>query len=109
MANKQKNNYSVDGLIWFDDQICELADLLLGTEGIRHIYLKKHDRSWINKAGDDGLRIALLQMSEKEIRIIELLIFEDRTVTDIRRKLNLTITELRTELKEMRKALRAAM
>ena len=37
------NNFTEDGRVWFDDQICELADLLLVTEGIRFIYLKKHD------------------------------------------------------------------
>ena len=50
-----------------------------------------------------------MSMTEVQLRIIELLIFEDRTVTDIRRILDLTITELRIEIKDMRKALLAAM
>ena len=104
-----RNSYTEDGRVWFDDQICELADLLLGTEGIRYIYLKKRDRTWIRKIGYDSMRFAFLSMTEVQLRIIELLIFEDRTVTDIRRILDLTITELRIEIKDMRKALLAAM
>ena len=104
-----KNYYRDDGRVWFDDHICEIADLMLGTEGIRYIYLKKHDRSWIRKLGDDGVRFAFMSMTEVQLRIIELLIFEDRTVTDIRRILDLTITELRIEIKDMRKALLAAL
>lgn len=104
-----KNNFTEDGGVWFDDQICELADMLLGTEGIRYIYLRKHDRTWIRKIGDDSMKYAVMNLTEIQITIIELLMFEDRTVTDIRRVLNLTLTELRTEIKQMRKALLAAM
>ena len=104
-----RNNYTDDGRVWFDDHICEMADMMLGTEGLRYIYLKKHDRTWIRKLEDDGMRYAFLSMTEVQLRIIELLIFEDRTVTDIRRILDLSITELRIEIRDMRKALLAAM
>ena len=86
-----------------------MSDLVLGTEGLRYIYLKKHDRTWIRKLGDDGMKFAVMSMTEVQLRIIELLIFEDRTVTDIRRTLDLTISELRIEIRDMRKALLAAM
>lgn len=102
-------NYRDDGLVWFDDQICEMADLLLGAQGMKFIYLKRRDRTWIYRLGDDGMRYALLQMTERQIRIIEELIFEDKTVTDIRREMDLSITEVRMEIREMRKALLAAM
>ena len=104
-----RNNYTDDGRVWFDDHICEMADMMLGTEGLRYIYLKKHDRTWIRKLGDDGMKFAVMSMTEVQLRIIELLIFENRTVTDIRRTLDLTITELRIEIRDMRKALLAAM
>ena len=104
-----RNNYTDDGRVWFDDHICEMADMMLGTEGLRYIYLKKHDRTWIRKLGDDGMKFAVMSMTEVQLRIIELLIFEDRTVTDICRTLDLTITELRIEIRDMRKALLAAM
>ena len=84
----KKHEYTEDGRLWFDDHICEMADLILGTEGIRYIYLKKHDRTWIRRIGDDSFRF---------------------TVTDIRRILDLTMTEFRIEIREMRKALLAAM
>ena len=104
-----RNNYTEDGRVWLDDHICEMADMMLGTEGLRYIYLKKHDRTWIRKLGDDGMKFAVMSMTEVQLRIIELLIFEDRNVTDIRRTLDLTITELRIEIRDMRKALLAAM
>ena len=104
-----RNNYTDDGRVWFDDHICEMADMMLGTEGLRYIYLKKHDRTWIRKLGDDGMKFAVMSMTEVQLRIIGLLIFEDRTVTDIRRTLDLTISELRIEIRDMRKALLAAM
>lgn len=104
-----RREYRDDGRDRFDDQISELADLLLGTEGIRYIYLKKHDRTWIRKLGDDGMRYAFMTMTDVQLTIIELLIFEDRTVTDIRRVLDLTMTQLRIEIRDMRKALLEAM
>ena len=109
-----KQNYREDGFIWFEDQISEMADLLITVQGIRYIYMKKHDRSWISRIGDEGMRFALwsmseINMSETQLRMIEELIFEDKTVTDIRREMNLTITEIRMELKDMRTALVAAM
>ena len=103
------NNYRDDGCVWFDDQICELADLLLGIEGIKFIYLRRHDRTWIRRLGDDGMKYAVMSMTEIQIRIIEMLILEDRTVTDVHRVLNITLTELRMEIRKMRKALLAAM
>ena len=104
-----KNDYRDDGLIWFDDQICEIADLLLGVQGLKFVYLKRRDRKWLYKLGNDGMKFAFLNMSETQIRIIEILMFEGKTVTDARRELNLTVTEIRMEIREMRKALLAVM
>ena len=104
-----KNNYRDDGIVWFDDQICEMADLLIGVQGIRFVYLKKRDRSWIYRLGDDEMRYAFLQMTEMQLRIIEELLFEDKTITDILREFDLTISEIRKEVREMRKLLIAAM
>ena len=104
-----RNNCREDGFVWFEDQISEMADLLITVQGIRYIYMKKHDRSWISRVADEGMRFALWNMSETQLRMIEELILEDKTVTDIHRELNLTITEIRMELREMRKALLAAM
>ena len=104
-----RNNYRDDGIIWFEDQISEMADLLITVQGIRYIYMKKHDRSWISRIGDEGMRFALWSMSEIQLRSIEALVFEDKTVTDVRREMDLTITEIRMEIRDMRKALLASM
>lgn len=104
-----RNNYRDDGIIWFKDQISEMADLLITVQGIRYIYMKKHDRSWISRVGDEGMRFALWSMSEIQLRIIEALVFEGQTVTDVQREMDLTITEIRMEIRDMRKALLAAM
>ena len=104
-----RNNYRDDGIVWFEDQISEMADLLITVQGIRYIYMKKHDRSWISRVGDEGMRFALWSMSEIQLRIIEALVFEGQTVTDIQREMDLTITEIRMEIRDMRKALLAAM
>ena len=104
-----RNNYRDDGCVWFEDQICELTDGLLAVQGVGFIYMKKHDHSWIKKIRDEGLRISLLSMSETQLRMIEELVFEDKTVTDIRREMNLTITEVRMEIRDMRKLLISAV
>lgn len=96
-----KNNYRDDGIVWSDDQICEMADLLIGVQGIRFVYLKKRDRSWIYRLGDDEMRYAFLQMTEMQLRIIEELLFEDKTITDILREFDLTISEIRKEVMRM--------
>ena len=98
-----------DGRVWLDDQICDMADMLLNVQGISFYYLKKCDHSWIYRIGDYDMKNALLQMTELQIRIIEALVFDNKTVTDICRELDLTMTEIRSELRAMRKLLRAAM
>ena len=104
-----RNNFRDDGIVWFDDQISDMADLLLTVQGNRFFYLKRRDHSWIQRIGDDGMRSALQHMSETQLRIIEKLIFEDKTVTDIHRELNLSTAEIRIEIRDMRKQLIAAM
>ena len=109
MARCNKTNYREDGFVWFDDQISEMADLLVTVQGIKFIYFKRRDRSWIYRIGDDVMRFALIHMTETQIRMIELLLFEDKTVTDVHIEMNLTITEIRMEIRKMRKLLVAAM
>ena len=104
-----RNNYREDGFIWFEDQISELADLLLNVQGLAHIFKKKKNHRWIRKVGDSGLRSALRKMSKVQIRMIEELVFEDKTITDVQIETGLTITEICIEVREMRKALHSAM
>lgn len=109
MARCNETNYREDGFVWFDDQISEMADLLITVQGIKFIFLKRRDRSWVYRIGDDGMRFALIHMTETQIRMIELLLFEDKTVTDVLREMNLTVTEIRMEIREMKKLLASAM
>lgn len=104
-----KNNYREDGFIWFEDQISELADLLLNVQGLTYIYKKKRNHRWIRKVGDAGLRSALRKMSKVQIRMIEELVFEDKTITDVRIETGLTITQICNEVRTMTGQLRAAM
>ena len=104
-----RNNYREDGFIWFDDQISEMVDLLLNVKGVTQTYRKKKRHCWIRKIKDAGLRSALKKMSRIQIRIIEELVFEDKTITDIQIETGLTITEICNETRNMRKQLIAAM
>ena len=104
-----RNNYREDGFVWFEDQISELADLLLNVQGLAHIYKKKKNHRWIRKVGDADLRSALRKMSKVQIRMIEELVFEDKTITDVRIETGLTITQICNEVRMMIGQLRAAM
>ena len=49
-----RNNYRKDGMVWFEDQISELADLLLNVKGVAYIYKKKKDRRWKRRPRTDS-------------------------------------------------------
>lgn len=104
-----KNNYREDGFVWFEDQISELADLLLNVQGLACIYKKKKNHRWIRKVDDAGLRSALRKMSKVQLRLIEELVFEDKTITDVRIETGLSITEICNEVRIMVMQLRSAM
>ena len=104
-----KNNYREDGMVWFEDQVSDMADILLNVKGIASVYKKKKGRRWIRKVGDDGLRSALRRMSRTQIRMIEDLVFEGKTITDVQNETGLSVTKICSEVREMRKILIAAM
>ena len=104
-----RNNYREDGFVWFEDQISELADLLLNVQGLAYIYKKKKNHRWIRKVGDADLRSALRKMSKVQLRMIEELMFEDKTITDVRIETGLTITDICKEVRVMVRQLRAVM
>ena len=89
-----KNNYREDGFVWFEDQISELADLLLNVQGLAYIYKKKKNHRWIRKVSDADLRSALRKMSKVQIRMIEALVLEDKTITDVRIETDITMTQI---------------
>lgn len=100
-----ENNYREDGFVWFEDQISDLADLLLSVKGVAYTYKKKKGRRWIRKIMDDGLRSALKRMSRIQIRMIEELVFEDKSITDIQIETGLSVTEICIEARKMKKLL----
>lgn len=104
-----RNSYREDGFVWFEDQISELADLLLNVRGLAHIYKKKKNHRWIRKVGDADLRSALRKMSKVQIMLIEEMVFEDKTITDVEIETGLTITEICNEVRMMIGQLRTAM
>ena len=104
MGNSRK-----DGMLLYDDQVCELMDFLIGRDCVRLMYLQRQDRSWIRMVGDPDLREGLLHLTETQIRIIEAICFEGAGVMELRSELHLTVSEIRGEVSEMRNALRTAM
>ena len=91
-----------DGMIIFDDQVCEMVDHLLSQDCVRLAYKNGHDRSWIRFVGDENLRDELLHLNETQLRIIEGIAFDGVGVVDLRRQLGLSAREIRMEAHVMR-------
>ena len=98
-----------DGMLIYDDQVCELIDLLIGRDCVRLMYLQRQDRSWIRLVGDPDLREGLLRLTKTQIRIIEAICFEGAGVMELRSELHLTASEIRKEVSDMKATLRAVM
>ena len=107
MSTEQRNE--LYGMPVFDDQVSELIDLLLRTEGIRKIYMRRHDHSWIRSVGDQDLRDGLLQLTELQTVIIEAVVFDHGNIVDISSSTGMTAKQIRIEIRKMRKTLLAAM
>lgn len=99
----------VDGMPIFDDQLCELMDLLLNVCGVRMTYMQRVDRMWIFKVGDQDLRDGLLRLTDKQLLIIEAFVFDGKTTEDLKQDLDIGITELRIEICRIRTILESAM
>ena len=102
-------NSRYDGMLLYDDQVCELIDFLIGCDCVRLMYLQRQDRSWIRLVGDPDLREGLLHLTETQIRIIEAICFEGAGVMGLRSELHLTVSEIRKEVSDMKATLLAAM
>ncbi len=98
-----------DGMILYDDQMCEVIDFLISRECVRLTYINRRDRSWIRFIGDENLRDGLLQLTETQIRIIEAVAFDGAGAVDLKHELGLSVREIRMEIHEMREVLLAAM
>lgn len=98
-----------DGMYKFDDQIAELADLLIGVEGVRWTYQTRKDKAWIRKIGNEDLKDALIKMSDIHIYMITALVFEDKSVMDIRNEKNMSPADIRREIRDMHDTLTKKM
>ena len=102
-------NNDMNGMPVFGDQVSDLIDLLLSVEGIRQIYMRKKDHSWIGSVGDQDLRDGLLQLTETQTVIIEAVIFDNKNIADIKGSTGMTAAQVRIEIRKMRKTLLSAM
>ena len=98
-----------DGMILFDDQMCEMIDFLIGQDCVRLTYINRRDRSWIRFVGDENLRNGLMNLTETQVRIIEAIAFDGAGAMDLKKELGLSVRDLRKESRKMRKILLAAM
>ncbi len=98
-----------DGMIRFDDQVCELIDFLISQDCVRLTYMNRRNRSWIRFVSDENLRDGLLQLTEMQIRIIEAVAFDGVSAMNLKYELGLSVREIRMEVREMRKTLLKAM
>ena len=98
-----------DGMYKFDDQIAELADLLIGVEGVRWTYQTRNDKAWIRKIGNEDLKDALIKMSDIQIYMITVLVFDNKSVMDIRNEKNMSPADIRREIRDMHDTLTRKM
>ena len=87
-----------NGSVFWDDQISGIADPMLFLVGLKNVYENGKNHAWIGKIKDDGLRIAVSSFSDVQIRIAELIVFEDKSVPDILRTVNIDMKRLNAEL-----------
>ena len=87
-----------NGSVFWDDQISGIAVPMLFLVGLKEAYENGKDHAWIGKIQDDGLQIAVNSFSDVQIRIAELIMFEDKSVPDILRMVNIDMKRLNTEL-----------
>jgi hypothetical protein len=98
-----------DGMIVFDDQVMELVEKSIGVSGVRNRYFRKKNHSWIKAVRIDEIRIALTELDDDQLTIIELLVFEVRSPLDVRQKLEMTSKDLRAAVRNIRCKLLNAM
>jgi len=98
-----------DGMLIYDDQLMEMAEGILRAEGLRETYHRKKNHAWIGEAEDDGLTEGLKDLTEVQIRIIELVFFEGMCPADVRRIMEMSLKEIRIEVRSIRKTLSKVM
>lgn len=86
------------GSVFWDDQISEVADPLLFLIGLKNVYENEEEHAWIRKINDDSLQMAVSSFSDIQVHIAELIIFEDKSVPDILRMINIDMKRFNAEL-----------
>ena len=98
-----------DGMLIFDDDMSDLIDKLLNMEGIKRVYITDKHKTWIRHVRDEGLRGGLEALSERQIAIIEALVFDRKSPLDVRADMELSVKEIRIEIRAIRSILLDAM
>ena len=98
-----------DGMLIFDDDMSDLIDKLLNMEGIKRVYITDKHKTWIRHVRDEGLRGGLEALSERQIAIIEALVFDRKSPLDVRADMELSVKEIRIEIRTIRSILLDAM
>ncbi|OLR55621.1 hypothetical protein BHK98_05810 [Hornefia porci] len=98
-----------DGMLIFDDDMSDLIDKLLNIEGIKRVYITDKHKTWIRHVRDEGLRGGLEALSERQIAIIEALVFDRKSPLDVRADMELSVKEIRIEIRTIRSILLDAM
>ena len=98
-----------DGMLIFDDQVMELVEKSIGLSGVRNRYFRKKNHSWIKAVRIEEVRIALAELDDRQLTIIELLVFEVRSPMDVRLKFDMSPGELRAAVRSIRITLLKSM
>ena len=98
-----------DGMLIFDDDMSDLIDKLLNMEGIKRVYITDKHKTWIRHVRDEGMRGGLEALSERQIAIIEALVFDRKSPLDVRADMELSVKEIRIEIRTIRSILLDAM
>lgn len=98
-----------DGMLIFDDQVMEMVEASIGLAGVRNRYFRKKNHSWVKAVRHDEVRIALAELDDKQLTIIELLVFEVRSPLDVRKTLEMSPKDMRIAIRNIRRKLLKAM
>ena len=98
-----------DGMLVFDDQVMELVEKSICVSGVRNRYFRKKNHSWIKAVRIDEIRIALMELDDEQLTIIELLVFEVRSPLDVRKKLEMSPKDMRIAIRNIRRILLKAI
>ena len=98
-----------DGMLIFDDQVMEMVEGSISISGVRSRYFRKRNHSWVKAVRHEEVRIALMELDDEQLTIIELLVFEVRSPLDVRKKLEMSPKDMRIAIRNIRRKLLSVM